>query len=710
MVEVIRASPPPWDLPHSEGSVNLLMGGPAMKKVALLFTLALPAFSQIYFDDSSTNAFALGNGAWELVLSKTNGGVLALTDKSAGGSLTLGSRNGCLWGASFKFPGPNPAYMGGCSYSASGSNRFTYSWDGVILNLQYTSALANATVTIIPSDGPYFDMSLVIQNQFGDSMGQALFPSELLFRIDEVQAGYLPMQLPGVRLNPAFFAGKRSFGTNYPGNFAFADYLALDVSAGRLAIYTVNPAGPIQPVTLGLMDDSASNPGAFKSYHAFQTAIPSGATYTSPVVRVRVGQSPQETITAYRNENGIADYPNVADKLGANFDAVARSPLVKTDFARINEPFAAAAKGLDGLASPALIHPVAYWAPAFDRHYPDFLPTDPRWGSTDDFNAFITAAHARGFFVMPYTNPTWWDPQSPTVQNLPAPFTLQDVAALDQNGNPIFESYGPNSGFAASPSAPFVQQRVGQLMSQWRDQVPVDFVFQDQIGARPWKRDYNPAGPDPVQFSQEWLNLAQTYSSQQLMTEDGWDRLAQWEIGFNGSSMTGATSHDTTQQLWGASSNGNRVFGMGNWSPYPLALWLMHDKVLFYQHDLDQGNFVYTREVLTWNAAFGVMNSFEWPRADLDPAWRDLAFKFQRTVAYRTAGRLLSDFIYLVPDVTLSRFGDITIVANWNPGNPYVVDDYTISPSGCLVRDSDGSLLAGVLSDDTGDHYVVANQ
>jgi hypothetical protein len=458
------------------------------------------------------------------------------------------------------------------------------------------------------------------------------------------------------------------------------------------------------------MDDSKSNPGTFKSYHAFQTAVPGGATYSSPVVRVRVGQSPQDTITAYRNENGIAEYPNLVDKLGASLDAVARSPLIKTDFGRINKTFGAAAKDLDSIASPAIIHPVVYWPPAFDRNYPDFLPTDPRWGSTDDFKAFVNTAQARGFFVMPYTNPTWWDEQSPTLQNMPATLTIKDIAALDLNDNPIYESYGPNRGFVPSPSAPFVQNRVDQLMSQWRDQVPADFVFQDQIGARPWMRDYNSAASDPLQYSQAWLNLAQTYSSQNLMTEDGWDRLAQWEVGFNGSPMTGATSHDTTQQRWGANSNGNRVLGLGNWDPYPLALWLMHDKVLFYQHDLDQGNFVYTREVLTWNAAFGVMNSFEWPRADLDPAWRDLAVKFQRTVAHRSAGRLLSEFTYLSPDVTRSRFGDLIVIANWNPAETYMVDGYTIAPSGCLVRTSDGAFLAGVLRDDTGDRYIVPDR
>ena len=48
-----------------------------MKQVALLFALALPAYTQIYFDDTSAAGLTLGNAVWELLLSKTNGGVCA---------------------------------------------------------------------------------------------------------------------------------------------------------------------------------------------------------------------------------------------------------------------------------------------------------------------------------------------------------------------------------------------------------------------------------------------------------------------------------------------------------------------------------------------------------------------------------------------------------------------------------------------------------
>jgi len=70
----------------------------------------------------------LGNASYELALSKTNGGILVLLDKAAGAAVTLGSRNGCLWGSTIGNPGPAPDYVTGCRYSVTQSNRFSYSW------------------------------------------------------------------------------------------------------------------------------------------------------------------------------------------------------------------------------------------------------------------------------------------------------------------------------------------------------------------------------------------------------------------------------------------------------------------------------------------------------------------------------------------------------------------------------------------------------
>ena len=43
--------------------------------------------------------------------------------------------------------------------------------------------------------------------------------------------------------------------------------------------------------------------------HAFHTWVTSGGTWTSPVVRIRVGDPVEKTIVDYRTDNGIDSYP-----------------------------------------------------------------------------------------------------------------------------------------------------------------------------------------------------------------------------------------------------------------------------------------------------------------------------------------------------------------------------------------------------------------
>jgi len=131
---------------------------------------------------------------------------------------------------------------------------------------------------------------------------------------------------------------------------------------------------------------------------------------------------------------------------------------------------------------------------ALAANCPDFLPPDPRFGATADFRTFLDAAHSRGLLVMPYTNPTWWDDKSPTARSVP---DIAVLAVLGQDAKPVYESYGPNRGFVTSPQAPGVQGRLSALMAQWRDEAPVNLVFQDQIGSRSWIRDFNAAPADP---------------------------------------------------------------------------------------------------------------------------------------------------------------------------------------------------------------------
>ena len=666
------------------------------------------------FDASAADRLRISTAAYELLLSKANGAILGMTDKSAAAAMSIASRNGCLWGAGFQ--GSPGAFLGGCNFAAGKPEAFTYKWDAgkSVLTLRYTSTSASATVSITFSDH-WFDAQLALENHMGATLQTVLFPADMVLAASSVNAAYIPYYLPGARLNAKFFTNHRSISVMYPGARAFADYLAVDYAGGRLAWYAINPKGKIAPVQLGFKDDDKAKPGTFYALHTFQAWTRDGGTFTTPVMRFQVGAAPRDTIATYRTANGIDGYPNLKDKLGGRMTAISAAPLVKVDFRGIRRTFAELGTRLAIIRSPAILHPVSYWPVGFDRNYPDFLPPDPQFGSTADFRAFVEAAHARSLLVMPYTNPTWWDDQSPTAKSAP---DLAALAVLGIDGKPLFETYGPNHGFVPSPSSPAVQQRLAVLMAQWRDDVPVDMVLQDQIGSRSWLRDFNPAAPDPQGYSDAWLEFTRRYAGQHLMTEDGWDRIAATEVGFTGSLLNGTTTWNPTVVRWGEHSRGNQAFGPGQWEPYPLADWLFHDKVLFYHHDLSHPSMSADVEVLTWNAAYGVMAGYLWPELHTPhPDWAAIAAAFQPAVMSRTAGKLLAEYRALADGVTESRFGDLTVVANWNTGSTYSVDGYTLAPSGCLARSDDGSVIGGVFVDrfngaalSQGVHYVLVER
>jgi uncharacterized protein (TIGR03437 family) len=254
-------------------------------------------------------------------------------------------------------------------------------------------------------------------------------------------------------------------------------------------------------------------------------------------------------------------------------------------------------------------------------------------------------------------------------------------------------------------------------MKQWMSDVPVDFVLHDQIGSRPWLKDFHPAVPDPLNYSDAWLKFTRTYQNRNLMTEDGWDRLAETEVGFTGSSLTGTSSYDPANIRWGKDSRANNQFGAGLWEPYPLGTYLFHDKVMLYHHDLDRGQMDAGAEVLTWNALFGVMAAYPWPEDFYTPAhpdWRAIASAFQPSVLSKLAGKALTSYQQLKSDVYESRFGQITTIANWMPTQVYSVGGFTIAPSGCLVRSDDASIIAGIFRDQfngrtlsAGTHYLI---
>src|SRR5204863_1550476 len=124
----------------------------------------------------------------------------------------------------------------------------------------------------------------------------------------------------------------------------------------------------IDPALLGFLHQPAPSPcsgSAFCVIHEFETWIPRGTTWTSPVVRIRVGETAQQSILAYRHDNGIDAYPSLQSKLGARLSTFAEAPLFKANL-NLVRPFRDWATELRRLPSPLLLHPAGFQTGGFD--------------------------------------------------------------------------------------------------------------------------------------------------------------------------------------------------------------------------------------------------------------------------------------------------------------------------------------------------------
>jgi hypothetical protein len=680
---------------------------PAAVAVVLVAGAAPPAAgnpTRIAFDDRAGGRLVITTPAYRLALSKRNGKILELVDRSTGARLVRG-QNGCLWRSGQR---GSRSLRGGCAFSPRGVRRFTYRWNSAsaTLALVYRDPVLGSAVVTLRAEAGFFDLRLRIENR-GTRLTEMAFPADLFGDVRTVEAGYAPNVLPGVRLKPAFFSRIGSDLAIYPSRWAFADYLALDAGGGHLALYSAT-TGPIRPVVLGFLREpplGRCSGVSFCVIHHFQTWIGEAESWTSPIVRIRVGQTARQSILAYRHDNRIDAYPSLETKLGPRLNALAQAPLIKADLAKL-KPFRQWPPDLPRLPSPALLHPVAFQPGGHDVTTPDFLPPDPHWGTSADLDAVVDAAHSLGQLVMPYLNVSWWAADSPTMRSLPAPLEARDIAVLGPDREPVFDFYGEHSGLVVSPWVAFVRERIARLLAEWRTDVPADCLFFDQLGARQWIRDFNPASPRPEAYYDGWLAAMKPYTDRCLMVEDGWDRLARDFVGFHGSVLMMAREHDLPDTR----------FGEGNWDPYPLADWLFHDKVLLYQHDLYDATMTADPEVLTWNMAFGLVSSYSWnERLDsLRSPWLDLVGELQQALGPRYAGLRLADYRELAPNVTESAFGDLVVLANWDPGRRYTTAGYEIAAHGFLARTRDERVVAGAFEGaidgvalSPGTHYLI---
>jgi hypothetical protein len=558
-------------------------------------------------------------------------------------------------------------------------------------------------------------MQLSLQNRWGYELDDLIFPSDLVFIEDDIQEVLLPI-LPGVVLESDFFDllipcdpnssnPDRCYETDYPGwPGVFADYVSLLSNKGQFAIYSIPEQGSITPAHFGFVHDDAYISGSTYYSHAFKAKLANGNSWTSPRVRVRISDTRIETINGFRADTGIDSFRSIQEKLGPRYNQFSQLPLYKTDAEHMGISFSAYSSFLSQVLYPGILHLVAYWQRGFDENYPDFLPPASQWGTTQDMVNMFAQAKALGYAVMPYINPTWWDDESPTSQNLPTPLTVSDIAVRDEQGLPRYENYGTHGGYIVSPYASFVQQRLQQLMQQMTQNIPSDAIYEDQVGARATSFDYNSVSPNPTAYTQGWIEHTRIYSNTLLTTEMGFDRLAETETGFHGSILL-LKADGSTNTWWGANT----------WHLYPLAPLLFRDKVFLY-HNTESRTSTVTKEMFSTNLAFGYMLSYDLGAYKLQPPqadWLEVIGAFQKYVISRYAHERMTNFTNLQSEVTQSTFENFTVITNWDGAAPYSTGQYTLPISGAMTTSNDGSLVAGVFTAynnvplSSGDHYLI---
>ena len=615
------------------------------------------------------------------------------------------------------------------------------------------------------------------------------FPSMPLFNTSNSKAGVFFPVLPGLTLNASFFAAGVAANLPYPGSGVFADLLHVNASgsAATVSLFTITGPTYTTPHYKGLYPAPASGSGLWRYAHSIQPVNVTGGCDVSnggwgggdgrPAgvpppcglglkggvrVRLAIGGSAFDAVQLYGVSNGLlappaswpatpgltphaaAPLPPLLSKLAGNttlLRALARATLVKVDAIGLGLNFSeyptVLLPALLPLGGGLLVHTVAWEPIAFDHYYPDLLPPNTRFGTGCDLQAALGAVRAAGHLVMPYSNPTWWDPTAPTLSRLPQGLTLASVATLNATLQPTYETYAdvpPATGIVTELAHPFVTARIRALLCQlndaltWPDcatssnklaavsgecnetavRLPNDIVFEDQLGARSAYADTHPlqAGLGALAFQDALQRHAANVtgagawqgSGVLLGTEQGYDRMAAANVGFFGNNIE---LNPTGWPFYGA-----------NWTPMPAAGLLFGESILYSVHNLATTAFARTLPNACWALAAGSRLSVDgvsayWNRGELP--WLASVTAMQRIVASQWTGYALSSYTDLLAaeaaggePLTVGTGASLTQFTNMNTATPLLFpgasDTYSVVTNWANADPLDvdiGSVAAG---------------
>jgi hypothetical protein len=158
----------------------------------------------------------------------------------------------------------------------------------------------------------------------------------------------------------------------------------------------------------------------------------------------------------------------------------------------------------------------------------------------------------------------------------------------------------------------------------------------------------------------------------------------------------------------------NSEWGDANWKVYPSAGMILRDKVIFYQHDLEDTTFSNNNYNIIWNVATGANMSYEFDFDDTtNTNWRDVNNILQSEVLSKYISELITGFEWTTAYITHTQYDNWDVYANWNDTGYAVVGEHGLNPHGFLIENSSRTILAGNFSSlygyylGAGNHYII---
>ncbi len=672
---------------------------------SILIAGSITIYPAVSFEERSDILILQNTGAWKIIFQKSNGAIFRLEDLNRNVLISEGNSEKVLWSADF-FDYPE-GVMKSNQYYLGKSNSFTWDWNEEenILRFNYVnderlSQILNIEVVIRAFEDSFFDVRLNIDNKWNAVLDRIHFPYNMPIVKNNITNALLPI-LPGVKLKKNFFQTNKSYSVRYPGfPGMFADYLSINVLSNSFAMFAHQENDFVAPAEL-----SISNSINYTYIdHAFGVGTFSGSTYSTPWLRFIFSETHLDNIKALREQSGIEDYSTIQNKLGDLTETVVSSPVIKLNAVVVNQPFNLYLENaLYDVPSPAILHPVGFQSGGFDNNTPDIYPPSSRWGTMEDYIRWVRDSKAKGYLVMPYSNPTWWDNHSPTLKNLPPGVHLSDVVVSDIDNNEAFEVYGNKGGYAVSAYSEFVRNRISLAVNELINIAESDLLFEDQIGARIWRMDFNAASPSPLHYVQGWYQHTREYQNKLLSTELGFDKLANTQFAFFGSVMY-AKAIGLTEKYWGDY----------NWEVFPVSGFILRDKVLNFQHDLADETMADTPYNFIWNVSCGFFMGYEIdPDIPIESNWKKMLSVFSSKVFTRYYDELITNYEYTSGRSTKTTFESVSVHTNWDSESSYRVGEYELPPHGVLIESDSGDLIAGSFTEfnnyalDGETHYIV---